>query len=73
LQHLTTVLERAKYPCFHLNDKIYKDSNISTVKYKDNLKCRLATGPKWNPAQGEALRHNTITEAMERSQKRNLS
>ena len=27
------------------------------------------TGPKWDPAQGEALRPDTITEAMERSQK----
>ena len=27
------------------------------------------TGPKWNPAQGEAPRPDTITEAMECSQK----
>jgi hypothetical protein len=27
------------------------------------------TGPKWNPGQGEVLRPDTITEAMERSQK----
>jgi hypothetical protein len=28
-----------------------------------------ATGPKWDPAQGEVPRPDTITEAMERSQK----
>jgi hypothetical protein len=28
-----------------------------------------ATGPKWDPAQGEVPRPDTITEAMKRSQK----
>jgi hypothetical protein len=28
-----------------------------------------ATGPKWDPAQGEVPRPDTITEAMEHSQK----
>ena len=27
------------------------------------------TGPKWNPTQGDLPRQNTITEAMEHSQK----
>jgi hypothetical protein len=31
------------------------------------------TGPKWYPAKGEVSRPDTITEAMEFSQKRDLS
>ena len=29
-----------------------------------------ATGPEWDPAQGEVPRHDTITEAMELTQKK---
>jgi hypothetical protein len=32
-------------------------------------KRRSSKGPKWDPAQGEAPRPETITEAMEHSQK----
>jgi hypothetical protein len=30
------------------------------------------TGPKWDPAQGEVPRPDTITEALEHSQKKDL-
>jgi hypothetical protein len=34
-----------------------------------SLRKGTATGPKWVPAQGEASRPDTITEAMQHSQK----
>jgi hypothetical protein len=43
---------------------------ITGMKIDRNLRDRSpATGPKWNSAQGEVPRPDTVTEAMERSQK----
>jgi hypothetical protein len=43
---------------------------ITGMEMERSLKKRsLATGPKWDPAQGEVPRPDTITEAMECSQK----
>jgi hypothetical protein len=53
--------------------------NCSCLKELQGWKCGgawgkviPATGPKWNPAQGGVLRPDTITEAMEHSQKGTL-
>jgi hypothetical protein len=61
------VRDGVSIPLSKLRPIIVPSERIIGLEMEKSLRKRSSSGPKWDPAQGEAARSDTITEAMERS------